>query len=96
MKLDWESGIGRQEAHRASQTLPEGALQMRPLLKGCLETLVRFPLPSPSNAVAGVRGHWRRAPCGGRAVPAKRRRRATLCNFSEVIVETPTGDTCPD
>jgi len=42
VKLDWESGIGRQEAHRASQTLREGALQMRPLLKGCLELSSAF------------------------------------------------------
>ena len=57
MKLDWESGIGRQEAHRASQTLPERSLQMR-LLKGCLEALVLSPLlrlrmPSPEFAVIG-------------------------------------------
>ena len=95
MKLDWESGIGRQEAHRASQTLREGALQMRPLLKGCLELSSAFHFFAfecrrrSSRSLEAGPLRWTRG-------PVKRRRRATLCNFSEVIVETPTGDTCPD
>ena len=90
VKLDGESGIGRQEAHRASQTLPEGALQMRPLLKGCLEALVRYPLlrlrmPSPEFAVIGG-GHLA---VGARYLLSGGAER--LYAISEVIVETPIG-----
>jgi len=65
VKLDGESGIGRQEAHRASQTLPEGALQNETTAQRLLGSSRALSTSSPSNAVAGIRGHWRRAPCGG-------------------------------
>jgi hypothetical protein len=89
VKLDFASGIGR--GGGTSQTLPEGALQVG-LLKG-LEALVRFPLlrirtPSAELAVVGG-GHLA---VGARYLLSGGAERRYAIS-SEVIVETPTGDT---
>ena len=89
VKLDFASGIGR--GGGASQTLPEGTLQLG-LLKG-LEALVRFPLlrvrmTSPELAAVGG-GHLA---VGARYLLSGGAERLYAIS-SEVIVEAPIGDT---